>query len=114
VHVVEAPGARVVTGQVIAPRVSPADAPVKVSFTVNPVNVTFPVFVARNEYFTVAPAAVTVVGAADFVNVNAGVAAAVTVAVDAGDVTAAPVGGVPETVAELLIDPLSTSFCVTV
>jgi hypothetical protein len=114
VHVVAAPGARVVTGQVIAPRVSPADGAVNASFTVNPVNVTFPVFVAKNEYFTVAPAAVTVVGAADFVNVRVAVGAAVTVAVDAGDVTAAPVGGVPETVAEFVILPLSTSFWVTV
>ncbi len=53
VHVVEAPGARVVVGQVIAPSVSPADAPVNVSATDRPVTVTFPVLVAKKLYVTV-------------------------------------------------------------
>ncbi len=52
-HVVEAPGARVVVGQVIVPSVSPADAPVNVSATDRPVTVTFPVFVAKKLYVTV-------------------------------------------------------------
>ncbi len=53
VHVVEAPGARVVVGQVMVPSVSPADAPVKVSATDRPVTVTFPVLVAKKLYVTV-------------------------------------------------------------
>ncbi len=53
VQVVEAPGARVVVGQVIAPNVSPADAPVKLSATDRPVTVTFPVLVAKKLYVTV-------------------------------------------------------------
>ncbi len=53
VQVVDAPGARVVVGQVIAPNVSPAEAPVKLSATERPVTVTFPVFVAKKLYVTV-------------------------------------------------------------
>ncbi len=53
VHVVDAPGARVVVGQVIAPNVSPEEAPVKLSATDRPVTVTFPVLVARKLYVTV-------------------------------------------------------------
>ncbi len=53
VQVVEAPGARVVVGQVIAPNVSPEEAPVNVSATDRPVTVTFPVLVAKKLYVTV-------------------------------------------------------------
>ena len=56
----------------------------------------------------------TDVGEADFVTVNAGAGVAVTVADDAGDVTGVPAGAVPVAVAESLIDPASTSACVTV
>ncbi len=52
-QVVEAPGARVVVGQVIVPSVSPEEAPVNVSATDRPVTVTFPVLVAKKLYVTV-------------------------------------------------------------
>jgi hypothetical protein len=44
--------------------------------------VTLPVFFTMNEYVTVEPAFVTVVGDADFTSVNAGAGVAVTVAVE--------------------------------
>jgi hypothetical protein len=70
--------------------------------------------ITAKEYVTFAPEAVTVVGLADLVRVIAADGVAVTVAVDAGDVTAAPVGGVPDAVAEFATDPLSISACVVV
>ena len=49
---------------------------------------------------------------ADLTMLSAGDWVAVTVAVDAADVTAAPVGGVPVTVAEFLIVPVLKSAAV--
>ena len=109
VHVVEAPGARVVTGQVTVTAVAGAVAE---SVTEIADTVTLPVFVTRKEYDTVWPAAVTVAGEADFTTVSAGAAVAVTVAVEGVDVTAVPPGVTPDAVAESLIDPASTSACV--
>jgi hypothetical protein len=115
VHVVVPPGANVVTGQLMVGTVSPVDGDVNVSATVIPLTVTLPEFVTANEYVTFAPAAVTVVGLADLTSVRAGPDVALTVAVDGGeDVTAGPVGGVPDAVAELDTDPLSISACVVV
>ena len=100
-----------VTGQVID-RAGPAGA-VSVSAIDRPVTVTLPVFFTANEYETVCPAAVTLVGVADLVSVNAALVVAVTVAEDGADVTAAPVGGVPDAVAVLVTDPASRSAWVT-
>ncbi|SNT64895.1 hypothetical protein SAMN05216276_114211 [Streptosporangium subroseum] len=61
---------------------------------------------------TVLPAAATVLGDAVFNNARPGSGVAVTVAVDGSEVTAGPVGGVPEAVAVFTIDPASTSACV--
>jgi hypothetical protein len=61
-----------------------------------------------------APTVDTVAGLADFTIVIAGDWVAITVAVDGGEVTAGPVGGVPVAVAESLIEPLFTSAWVTV
>jgi hypothetical protein len=113
VQVVVALGARVVTGQEMPVSCGPAGL-ARVSLTVSPASVTLPVLVAAKEYVTVVPAFVTVVGLADLTRVRTGAGAAVTVAVDAGEVTVAPTGVVPETVAELAIEPLSMSAWVAV
>ncbi len=63
---------------------------------------------------TVWPAAVTDAGVAVLVTVSAGPAVAPTVAVEAFEVTAGPVGGVPVAVAVSTTEPASTSACVTV
>ncbi len=76
--------------------------------------VTLPVFAARKLYVTVWPAVDTLVGLADLTTVSPGAAGALTVAVDPGEVTVPPEGVVPDTVAELVIDPLSISAWVTV
>ncbi|MFF3443374.1 hypothetical protein [Streptosporangium sp. NPDC002721] len=60
----------------------------------------------------VAPAAATVLGDAVFNSARPGAGAAVTVAVDGADVTAGPVGGVPDATAVFTITPASTSACV--
>ncbi|SNT64896.1 hypothetical protein SAMN05216276_114212 [Streptosporangium subroseum] len=62
---------------------------------------------------TVLPAAATVLGDAVFSNVRPATGFAVTVAVDGSEVTAGPVGGVPEAVAVFTTEPASTSACVT-
>ncbi len=49
-HVVDAPGANVVTGHVTAGTVSPVDGAVNASFTATDVRVTLPVLVTTNEY----------------------------------------------------------------
>jgi hypothetical protein len=49
-----------------------------------------------------------------FVTVKAGTEVVVTVAVEAVELTAGPVGGVPLAVAESLTDPLFKSACVMV
>ena len=59
VHVVDAEGANVDTGQLTAER------PGSGSVTSTEVNVTLPVLVTKNEYATPSPRAVTVVGNAD-------------------------------------------------
>jgi hypothetical protein len=69
--------------------------------------------VTANVYVTVSPTADTDAGLADFTIDNAGFCVTGTDAVDGGDVTGGPVGGVPVAVAESLIDPLSRSACVT-
>ncbi|MFF3443368.1 hypothetical protein [Streptosporangium sp. NPDC002721] len=62
----------------------------------------------------VRPAAAVADGEAVFNSVRSGAAVMVTVAVDGADVTAGPVGGVPEAVAVFTITPASTSAWVTV
>jgi hypothetical protein len=57
---------------------------------------------------------VIVAGVADLTTDNDGLCVAVTDAVDAADVTAGPVGGVPEAVAELPIEPALKSAAVAV
>ena len=80
-----------------------------------PVMVTLPVLVTRNVYVTTSPAAVTVVGDADFTTVNAAVCVTGTVTDDGGDTGAVtPAGGVPVAVAVLAIEPASMSAWVTV
>jgi len=112
VHVVEASGASVDTGQVITGAVPVPENAVSAADT--PVNVTLPVLVTRNEYATDCPAPLTTVGVADFVNEIEGAGVTVTVAEDGADVTAGPVGGVPDDVAVLVIEPASMSACVRV
>ncbi|SNS08658.1 hypothetical protein SAMN05216276_1003307 [Streptosporangium subroseum] len=56
--------------------------------------------------------AVTVLGEAVFSNDRLGAEMTLTVAVDRADVTAGPVGGVPEAAAVFTIEPASTSACV--
>ncbi|MDT4934160.1 MAG: putative transport system ATP-binding protein [Pseudonocardiales bacterium] len=62
----------------------------------------------------VSPAALTVAGLAVLTTVSAGDCATVTIAVDGGEVTGGPVGGVPDAVAVSFTLPLSRSACVTV
>jgi hypothetical protein len=111
VQVVDCCGATGAAGQVTTGAVPvPENAD---SATATPVRVWLPVFVTRNEYVTVCPAAVTVVGLAVFSSDRLAIALAVTVAVDGGEVTAGPAGGVPDAVAVLVIEPASMSACVT-
>ncbi|MFF3443342.1 hypothetical protein [Streptosporangium sp. NPDC002721] len=58
------------------------------------------------------PAAVTTLGAAVFNSVRLGAAGMVTVAVDGGDATGGPTGGVPDATAVFTIEPAFTSACV--
>ena len=106
-HVVDADGANDDTGH------DTADRPGNGSDTPTDVNVTFPVFVTKNEYATTSPADETVAGNADFAIVIVGPEAAGTVA-EPVSVTGGPLGGVPETVAVFTIAPASMSACVTV
>ena len=76
--------------------------------------VTFPVFVTRNEYVIVCPAAVIVDRSADFTTVMAGWGSDGTSTSDGGDTGGSPPpGGFPVTVAALVTPPASTSACVT-
>ena len=102
---VDALGARVDAGQLTALR------PASGSLTPTPVSVTLPLFTTTNEYVTVCRAAVSVFGNPVLLNVIDGKAVAVTVS-ESKSVTVAPVGGVPRTVAVLLIAPASMSACV--
>src|SRR6266702_5591966 len=61
----------------------------------------------------VSPTALTVAGLAVLTTVSAGDCVTVTIAVDGGEVTGGPVGGVPDAVAVSFTDPLSRSACVT-
>ena len=58
------------------------------------------------------PAVVMELGLAAFNTVNVALGGTVTVADEGGEVTAGPVGGVPDTVAVSLMDPLSMSVWV--
>ena len=58
------------------------------------------------------PMLVIVAGVADLTTVNDGFGVAVTETVDGGEVTAGPVGGVPDAVAELSIFPALKSAAV--
>jgi hypothetical protein len=89
----------------------PENAP---SFTVIVCNVTLPVFVTRNDHVTLCPAADTDVGNTDFATVNAGLAVAVTVALDGGEVSVVPDGSLPAAVAVFVTEPELMSACVTV
>ncbi|MEO3814738.1 hypothetical protein ABGB17_37565 [Sphaerisporangium sp. B11E5] len=62
---------------------------------------------------TVTPAALTVCGDAVFSSDRPGAGVPVIVTVEGADVTAGPVGGVPDAVAVLTIEPASMSACVT-
>ena len=105
-----APGARVVTGQLIADTIPvPLNA---VSLITKLVNVTLPVLVTTNEYEIGTPALPAVVGVTDFTNDNDGAGGIVTTAVDGGDVTGGPVGGVPVAVAVFVTNPACASACV--
>jgi hypothetical protein len=99
----------------VGPEVRAPAGAVPVSATDTAWSVTLPVFVATNEYVIVWPTALYgPLEVTDFVTLSAGAAVVVTVAVDGGEVTGEPVGGVPETVAASLTDPLSRSACVIV
>ena len=113
VHVVEAPGANVVAGQVMA------DRPGIGSLMLRPVSVTLPVLVTANEKVCVSPSdapvgAVSVVNADDLANDSAGVWVIGVLVDDGAEVTSGPDGGVPFAVAVLLIDPALTSAWVMV
>ena len=109
---VSSPGARLVTGQVMA------DRPAKGSATPIGFRVTLPVFSTLKVYVTMSPSESTpspLVSASDPVLVRAidGSAVRATFSVSAS-VTAGPVGGVPVAVAVLLTEPASTSAWVRV
>src|SRR6185437_12825902 len=85
-----------------------------VSSTPTPVNVTFPVLVTTNEYVTVWPAFVTVVGFADFTTEMPGAGVSGMVTVEGGDGTGVfPPSGVPFATAVFVTEPLFTSVCVS-
>ena len=111
-QVTDTPGSIVAGGQTGTGAVPvPLNA---VSVTVGSVRVTFPVLVTRKEYVTVWPAAVMVVGVADFTTVIAGLSGAGMVTVDGGDTTGGPEGGLPVVVAVFVMLPASTSAWVSV
>lgn len=107
VHVVDAPGANVVDGQLID------DRPVNGSVTPTEVRVTLPVLVTTNENVCTSPSDGPT-GAASVVNATDLVSEMVLIWVIGVDVdelfddTAGPEGGVPEALAVLLIDPALT------
>ena len=112
-QVVDAPGARVLDGQLIV------DNPVSGSETATAVSVTFPVLVTRNENVWISPndapvGTVSVVMATDFVRLMVFVVAIGVEVDDDAEVTAGPEGGVPAAVAVLLIVPALTSDWVIV
>ncbi len=106
-QVVDAPGASVVAPQ--------AGAGTRESSMATLVRVTAPVLVTRNENGMVSPAStrplpLTSAGSpADLSRVMVAMVEVGVVVVSDGDVTAGPLGGVPEAVAVLMTLPLSTS-----
>ena len=110
-HVVVAPGSRVVLGHVIGDNVPvPENA---VSATLTLLIVTLPLFVTTNEYVTVAPAELTDVGVTDFTNESFGPAGMVTTALDGPDwVGVDAPGAVPDAIAVLVTVPAFASACV--
>ncbi|MDH2430311.1 hypothetical protein [Sphaerisporangium sp. TRM90804] len=111
VHVVDACGASVVTGHVMTGAGPEPENDVSTAPT--PVNVVFPLFTIENEYVIKRPVAAAVFGDAVFSSDRLGAASIVTVAVDGSELTAGPVGGVPDATAVFTMDPASTSACVT-
>jgi hypothetical protein len=109
VHVVVAFGASVVPWQVM---VSPASSG---SATDTLVRVTFPVLVTANEYVIRSPAStnpselLSAMPATVFTSRIDGVRVTATMASEAGDVIAGPVGGLPVAVAVLRMEPASIS-----
>ena len=113
VHVVEPPGATVVDGQMIA------DKPVNGSVTATEVRVTLPVLVTANENVCTSPkdapeGAVSVVMATDLIRLIDFTCVTGVLVDDEFDVTAGPVGGVPEVVAVFVTTPAFTSDWVMV
>ena len=105
-QVVDAAGARVVTGQVtVAMRSS--DKPM-------PLMVTLPLLVTTYSKSTTSPMAGYVALDADLAMVSLGLATMAVLVVSGGLVVVPPPGAVPVTVAELFTVPASTSACVTV
>ncbi len=113
-HVVKAPGASVVVGQVTADA-GPAGAAC-VSLTAIPVIVTFPVLVTAKEYVIRSPTRLTAVGEAVLSTWSPGAGAVVGVEVlEGAEVTGVvPPGGVPLAVAMLTTAPAVTSAAVIV
>src|SRR4051794_6996151 len=109
VQVVDAPAAKVVTGQVMV-GTGPAGAG-NVSATAIELTVEAPELVTRKEKPTVCPAAVTVVGPADLTSVSAGRMTGTGTLADA--VTVRLSESVPLTVAELAL-PLTGAVAVQV
>ena len=97
------PGAKLAPGQKIA------DRPTIGSMTVTGSSVTFPVFITAKLYVTEVPAEVKLETLAALTSVMLGADGALTEAIDADEVTAGPLAGVPVAVAESLITPLSMS-----
>ena len=113
VQIVDAPGARVVDGQLMMER------PVSGSTMLTDVRVTLPVFVTAKENVWVSPndvpvGAVSVVVATLFVNVIVFVWMIGVVVDELLDVTSGPEGGLPLAEAEFMIDPAFTSDWVIV
>jgi hypothetical protein len=100
-----APGGQVAVDSVPVPENA-------VSFTITLVSVTLPELVTRNEYVTTSPTD-AVDWEADFTMEIAGEGDAVTDALEGGDVTSPPVGGVPSAVAVFVTEPASMSAWVT-
>ncbi len=105
VHVVDAPGTSVLTGQVTVPTLR--------SVTTTLESVTLPVLVTRNVYGTVEPAVFPVAVPAFLSSVSDGLDVIGSVTVSVPD-TAAPVGGFADTLAVLITCPAFTSARVSV
>jgi hypothetical protein len=113
-QVVDAPGASDVAWQVAAVRFACVAGLAIVSVTATEPTATLPALRTVKAYVTLAPTLLTVVGVGVLVSTSAGVRVAVTVADDAGEVTAAPPALVPVATAVLATLPASRSACVVV